>query len=144
MFNKLVSTVLLFFVLAQGAMSVPQGGPIQLLCGAGAHPVIYAAALAPQASTYSKALELTVPEAAKMGRWRVLFRPNRPPETDTQWQALRALRRCKDRYHKGVYMIRTEICISLVSSYGVDEIGSRETDIPQTTPPEIRERKVKG
>ncbi|KAF8142217.1 hypothetical protein K438DRAFT_2030193 [Mycena galopus ATCC 62051] len=35
MFNKLVSAALLVFVLAQGAMATPQGGPIQLLCGAG-------------------------------------------------------------------------------------------------------------
>ncbi|KAJ7844912.1 hypothetical protein B0H14DRAFT_3868200 [Mycena olivaceomarginata] len=30
MFNKLISSALLFLVLAQGALAIPQGGPIQL------------------------------------------------------------------------------------------------------------------
>ncbi|KAJ7114328.1 hypothetical protein C8R44DRAFT_881183 [Mycena epipterygia] len=33
MLSKLLSTALLFLVLAQGALSTPQGGPQQLLCG---------------------------------------------------------------------------------------------------------------
>ncbi|KAJ7807946.1 hypothetical protein B0H13DRAFT_2386094 [Mycena leptocephala] len=35
MFNKLISSALLFLVLAQGALAIPQGGPIQLTCGDG-------------------------------------------------------------------------------------------------------------
>ncbi|KAJ7917883.1 hypothetical protein B0H13DRAFT_2321960 [Mycena leptocephala] len=32
MFNKLISSVILFLVFAQGALSVPQG-PVKLYCG---------------------------------------------------------------------------------------------------------------
>ncbi|KAJ7112230.1 hypothetical protein C8R44DRAFT_882620 [Mycena epipterygia] len=33
MLYKLISSALFVLVLAQGAVSVPQGGPIQLVCG---------------------------------------------------------------------------------------------------------------